>query len=55
MAPDPGAEPGAQADAEAAAGQASADGAAKAEKSKRRKRPFWRDLLVIVVAALALT
>ncbi|HZY89397.1 MAG TPA: S26 family signal peptidase, partial [Gemmataceae bacterium] len=25
------------------------------EKKKRRKRPFWRDLVVIVVAALALT
>src|ERR1700744_2148216 len=55
MAPDPGAEPGAQADAEAAAGQASADGAAKAEKSKRRKRPLWPDRVVTVVAALALT
>src|ERR1700753_1404296 len=49
MAPDPGAEPGAQADA-----QAPADSAAKAGKPKR-KRSFWRDLLVIVVAALALT
>jgi signal peptidase I len=55
MAPDPGAEPGAKADAESAAEQAPADGAAKAQKSKRRKRSFWRDLLVIVVAALALT
>jgi signal peptidase I len=55
MAPDPGAEPGAKAGAESAAGQAPADGAAKAQKSKRRKRSFWRDLLVIVVAALALT
>src|SRR6201991_3949715 len=49
MAPDPGAEPGAQADA-----QAPADSASKAGKRKR-KRPFWRDLLVIVVAALVLT
>ena len=49
MAPDPGAEPGAQADA-----QAPADSAAKAGKPKR-KRSFWRDLVVIVVAALALT
>src|ERR1700758_3228175 len=49
MAPDPGAEPGAQADA-----QAPADSAAKAGKPKR-KRSFWRDLAVIVVAALALT
>jgi signal peptidase I len=55
MAPDPGVEPGAEADAEASAGQASADGAAKADKGKRRKRSFWRDLVVIVVAALALT
>jgi signal peptidase I len=50
MAPDPGAEPGAKADA-----QAAADSAAKADKGKRRKRSFWRDLVVIVVAALALT
>ena len=49
MAPDPGAEPGAQADA-----QAPADSASKAGKPKR-KRSFWRDLVVIVVAALALT
>jgi signal peptidase I len=28
---------------------------APADKKKRRKRPFWRDLVVIVVAALALT
>src|SRR5882672_4973154 len=55
MAPDPGAEPDAKADAQAAAEQAAADSAAKADKSKRRKRPFWRDLVVIVVAALALT
>jgi signal peptidase I len=39
----------APADAQAG-GQAPAD-----EKKKRRKRPFWRDLVVIVVAALALT
>ena len=50
MAPDPGAEPGAKADA-----QAAADSVAKADKGKRRKRSFWRDLVVIVVAALALT
>jgi signal peptidase I len=65
MAPDPGAEQGAQADAAASAEQApDADSAAKpedaekpenAEKPKRRKRSFWRDLLVIVVAALVLT
>jgi len=51
MAPDPDVEPGAQADA-----QAAADSAAQADKGKRRKkRSFWRDLVVIVVAALALT
>src|ERR1700722_560121 len=59
MAPDPGVEPGAEADAEAAARQGAADGAAAADKDqdkgKRRKRSFWRDLVVIVVAALALT
>jgi signal peptidase I len=55
MAPDPGAEPGAQADAAAAAGEASADSAAEAEPAKKRKRSFWRDLGVIVVAALVLT
>src|SRR5579859_3025111 len=55
MAPDPGAEPGAQADAKADAERASDDVPAKAEKAKQRKRSFWRDLVVIVVAALALT
>jgi signal peptidase I len=55
MAPDPGAEPGAKADAQASAEQAPGEGAAKADKGKRRKRSFWRDLVVIVVAALALT
>jgi signal peptidase I len=56
MAPDPDVEPGAKADAQAGAGQSAADGAAKADKGKRRKkRSFWRDLVVIVVAALALT
>ena len=68
MAPDPGADPGATADANAAAGQAPADSAQtdgtpdtappdaeqQAEKGKR-KRSFWRDLVVIVVAALVLT
>src|SRR5580693_2230501 len=59
MAPDPGAEPGAETGAEAAANaaadEAPADGAAKAKPGKQRKRSFWRDLVVIVVAALALT
>ena len=54
MAPDPGAEPDSQEDAQAAAEQAPDDGVAKAKKVKR-KRSFWRDLAVIVVAALALT
>jgi signal peptidase I len=54
MAPDPGAEQGAKADAQAAAEQAPDDSTAQADKGKR-KRHFWRDLLVIVVAALALT
>jgi signal peptidase I len=53
MAPEPGAEPGAQADAEAAAGQASADSTAEAKPGKKKR--FWRDLAVIVVAALVLT
>src|SRR5689334_13705199 len=48
MAPDPGAEQGAKADAQAADDEAPAD-------QGKRKRHFWRDLLVIVVAALALT
>jgi signal peptidase I len=53
MAPEPGAEPGAQADAEAAAGQASTDSTAEAKPGKKKR--FWRDLAVIVVAALVLT
>ena len=55
MAPDPGAEQGAKADAQAAAEQAPVDSAEQADKDKPKKRRFWRDLLVIVVAALALT
>src|ERR1700743_2194394 len=61
MAPDPGAEPGAQADAAANNEQTpGADDAVKPEdakkpNAKKRKRSFWRDLAVIVVAALALT
>src|ERR1700744_381283 len=53
MAPDP--EPGAQADEQEAAVQVPAGSGAKAKTAKRRKRPFWYDLLVIVVAALVLT
>jgi signal peptidase I len=58
MAPDPGADPGAKAaDAKAAAEQASADIPAEADNGKRpkKKRSFWRDLAVIVIAALVLT
>ena len=62
MAPDPGADPGAQPDAAADAAQAPAadnaekpENAKEPENAKRRKRHFWRDLAVIVVAALALT
>ena len=55
MAPDPGAEQGAKADAEAAAEQVAADSPAQADKGKPKRRRFLRDLLVIVVAALALT
>jgi signal peptidase I len=66
MAPDPGADPGAQpgaqpdatADAEQAPAADSAEkpeSAKEPENAKRRKRHFWRDLAVIVVAALALT
>src|ERR1700728_3189646 len=60
MPPDPGAEPPAQADEGTA--QADEDAAAAAEQppgavgaAKKRKRSFWRDLAVIVVAALVLT
>ena len=56
MAPDPGPDPGAEADAKAAAEDAPDDSAPKTEEAKpRKKRSFWRDLVVIVVAALALT
>src|ERR1700739_2550140 len=54
MAPDPGADPGAQADPQKAA-EAPADSATEAEPGKKRKRSFWRDLGVIIVAALVLT
>jgi signal peptidase I len=53
MPPDPGAEPGAQADEDAAAAAEQPPGTAGA--AKKRKRSFWRDLAVIVVAALVLT
>lgn len=54
MAPDPGAESGAQAGEQAAAGQAPADGTPEKAEGKKRKRGFWRDLVVILVVALAL-
>src|SRR6201996_6177050 len=54
MAPDPGADPGAQADPPTAAG-ASDDSATETEPGKKRKRSFWRDLGVVLVAALVLT
>jgi signal peptidase I len=52
-APDAEPEPGAQAAAEQdqpQSGKSTPDSGAK-----KRKRPFWRDLIVIVIAALALT
>jgi signal peptidase I len=54
MAPDPGADPGAQADPPPAAG-ASDDSATETEPGKKRKQSFWRDLGVVLVAALVLT
>jgi signal peptidase I len=57
MAADPDAEPGAEAGEQAAedqsAEQVPADSAE--ETPRRRKRSFWRDFFVIVVAALVLT
>jgi signal peptidase I len=60
MAADPDAEPGAEAGEPAAAGQqpaeeAPADSAEETETPPQRKRSFWRDFVVIVVAALVLT
>jgi signal peptidase I len=57
MTPDPGADSGAQADEQPADGQAPDDAGApgKRKHARPRKRSFWRDLIVIVVAALALT
>src|ERR1700679_870771 len=54
MPPDPGTEPGSQADEDAAAAAEQPPGTAGAG-NKKRKRSFWRDLAVIVVAALVLT
>jgi signal peptidase I len=61
MVSDPGADSGAQAGKQTAAGQTPDDADAPQEELRRRKRArhrkrsFWRELLVIVVAALALT
>jgi signal peptidase I len=55
MTPDPGADSGAQADEQMAADQAPDDAGAPRKHVRQRKRSFWRDLVVIVVAALALT
>jgi len=61
MTSDPGADSGAQADEQAdeqaAVGQApdAADVPQMRKHARPRKRSFWRDLVVIVVAALALT
>ena len=57
---DPPGTPGPQGnqngqDPVAADAQAAEQAPAGEKKKKRRKRPFWRDLVVIVVAALALT
>jgi signal peptidase I len=59
MASDPEAEPGAQADGQAATGQAPGDqapgdSAEKTERAEKRKRSFWRDLVVILAAAVVL-
>ena len=56
---DPPGAPGPQGNQDgqdpAAADVQAAEQAPAGEKKRRRKRPFWRDLVVIVVAALALT
>jgi len=54
MPPDQGSDPGAQEDAHAAAGPAPGTADA-ANAKKKRKRSFWRDLAVVVIAALVLT
>jgi len=56
---DPPGAPGIQGNQDgqdpAAADAQAGEQAPAADKKRRRKRPFWRDLVVIVVAALALT
>ena len=60
MAADPDADPGAEAGEQAAANQQPAqeepaDSPEETDTAPRRKRSFWRDLVVIVVAAVVLT
>ena len=57
MTSDPGADSGGQADEQTAADQApdAANPPRKRKHARPRKRSFWRDLVVIVIAALALT
>jgi signal peptidase I len=60
MAPDPGTDPGAPADSGAPDAGGTADATETPDTAdtgavKRRKRSFWRDLAVIVIAALVLT
>ncbi len=61
MAADPGAESDAQADAQADAGaeqgtdEQGTDEGTDEEATSKRKRPFWRDLVVMVAAAVVIT
>jgi signal peptidase I len=60
MAPDPGAEPGTDAasgkdTAQAHGADEPAEAAPDEGAPRKRKRSFWRDLLIIVLAALVLT
>ena len=54
-APDAESEPGAELADEQGASDNDADLTANGEKETKRKRPFWRDLTIIVIAALVLT
>src|ERR1700744_4994264 len=51
MSNDPGADP----DAQPGAPEDPEQAPEAADAPQKRKRPFWRDLVLIVVAALALT
>jgi signal peptidase I len=53
--PAPDAESGAELADEQGASDTDANRTADGEKETKRKRPFWRDLAVIVIAALVLT